>query len=78
MLQNALCDVDGVVISITTEFDDLTDQQVAETLRLVKTRARILVVCLAEDDDKRRLMLTAFDYQMVSADYVFLFVEAET
>lgn len=40
--QNALGDVDGVVISTTTEFDDLSDTQINETLRLVKSRARSL------------------------------------
>ncbi|KAI6230046.1 Guanylate cyclase [Aphelenchoides fujianensis] len=47
-------------------------------LKSFKTRARIIVVCLENALPKRNLMLAAIKAEMVSKEYVFLFVQGST
>lgn len=61
-----------------SSFDDMSSAQMSETLSLGKTRARIYVICLELDDDKRRLMLAAMDLDMLTNEYVYIFPEPST
>ncbi|KAI6230744.1 Guanylate cyclase [Aphelenchoides fujianensis] len=62
----------------TRQITNTTVDAFQSALRSFKTRARIIVVCLENALPKRNLMLAAIKAEMVSKDYVFLFVQGST
>jgi hypothetical protein len=65
--------------NITTYIKFVANDSVAgfqSTLSLIRTRARIIITCLENREDRQTLMKAASLNRMLGGDYVYMFIQA--
>uniref|UniRef100_A0A1I7XIH6 guanylate cyclase n=1 Tax=Heterorhabditis bacteriophora TaxID=37862 RepID=A0A1I7XIH6_HETBA len=77
-IQKAVYANPDFTISYQGQFRNPTIDEITQTLLEVKSKARIIVLCLSLPQNKRSFMLRASEQNMLGDDYVYIFADLGT
>ncbi|KHJ93533.1 ligand-binding protein, receptor family [Oesophagostomum dentatum] len=78
-LQDAVTKTKGLTISTVVEIKNMTSSNIIRSLQEISTRARIIVVCIADGFGlKRQFILAAKDGGYLSSEYVYIFPDIKS